>query len=289
MWWLRHNALLALLFVLALANAIIWYAVFNDALRNELTVAFLAVGQGDAIFIEAPNGVQLLIDGGPDARVVRELSRLMPFYDRSLDVVLATHPDADHIGGLPDVLERYEVSAVVQSGFEKESGIYESLLQLTEVERAQRLIARRGLRLWLDESHGIYLDILFPDRNFTDVDDANAASVIARLVFGDSAFLFTGDAPQDVEHYLAWRNPEVLQANVLKVGHHGSDTSTARNFVGWVDPDYAIISAGADNRYGHPDEEVLETLEQFDVEVLQTADEGSLVFTTNGRRLRLKE
>jgi competence protein ComEC len=280
----RYAPLIAIS-VLFLANGFIWYAVFAEERGEHLTVAFLNIGQGDAVFIEAPNGRQMLIDGGPDKSVLRELSDVMPFYDRSIDVVMATHPDLDHIGGLPDVLARYEVDTVFRSGATGDAGAFEALHSEIKDSGAKTVLARRGTIIWLDEERGIYVRILFPDRDVTNF-ESNDASIIAQLVYGDIEFMLTGDAPQTIEQYLIALEGEALESEVLKVGHHGSRTSTSEFFVGYVSPQYAIISAGADNRYGHPHAEVLATISAFGIEDLGTYEEGRVLFQTDGTTLQ---
>lgn len=270
--------------LLAAGNFLIWFAVWQEDRRGILTVAFLDVGQGDAIFIEAPNGNQLLIDGGPNGQVLRALGEVMPFYDRTLDLVLATHPDADHIAGLPEVFERYEVAGVIDSGFPAATGVFAALTAAGEKEAAPRLEARRGQRFFLDDE--VWLDILFPDRPIRE-GDANAASVVARLQYGEQVFLLTGDAPRAIENYLLATTREALDATVLKLGHHGSDTSTGEAWLAATSPEYAVISVGEGNRYGHPAPAVLERLALTEAQILRTDQEGTIVFQTDGLNLKL--
>lgn len=250
--------------------------------RSELTFAVLDVGQGDAIYIESPSGVQVLIDGGPDSAVLRELPTVMPQFDRSLDAVIATHPDQDHIGGLVDVLRRYEVGAFIEPGVEKNTAAYEALIGEVSKGHIEHVIARRGLTLEL--GGGAYLLILYPDQSAADIReaDANDASIVAQLVYGSSTALLMGDAPKFVEYRVAVQNGAMLRSEVLKVGHHGSRTSTSEILLAAVQPALALISAGKDNRYGHPHAEVTNALEHFDVETLLTAQEGTIVLKSNG-------
>ncbi len=264
--------------LLCLCVAGIWAPQFSHS-QNELIVSFLDVGQGDAIFIQSPTGAQVLIDGGPDRSVLRELAVVMPWYDRTIDVVIATHPDADHVSGLVDVLKRYDVSYILEPGVQHETPQTESMLASVATEGAHYMLARRGQVIDLGEAH---LEILFPDRDVSDL-ETNTASVVARLVYGEVSFLFTGDAPRSVEEYLAALDGETLQSDVLKAGHHGSHTSTAPLFVGFVAPRYAVVSRGCDNRYGHPHQEVLDVFKRFEVEIKDTCVDGTVTFTSDGR------
>jgi len=273
------------LILLAIAVFAVWYAVFKES-RAVLTVAFLDVGQGDATFIQSPSGRQVLIDGGSGRAVLRELGRVMPFYDRSIDIILATHPDRDHIGGLPEVLERFKVERVIEPGLASDTGVYKAFTESTSSEGASHVLARRGQVI--DLGSGAYLRILFPDRDVTGF-ESNTASVITQLVYGDTEFILTGDAPRTIEQYVALLEKKFLESDVLKIGHHGSRTSSATVFVGWVDPEYGIISAGCGNRYGHPHQEVLDTFAKFEIETFSTCDEGTIVFTSDGNTLRIKK
>lgn len=262
----------------------------RSQLEGMLYVSFLDVGQGDAIFIQAPNGKQMLIDGGPDRGVLRELGGVMPFWDRSIDVVLATHPDKDHIGGLISVFEFFRVSHYIASGKESDTDSFERLEEVVKEEQLQsRANARRDSMITLDHESGVFFEILEPDSSVDEISDSNDASVVGRLVYGDVSFLLTGDASTAVEIELVREvGEERLRSEVLKLGHHGSKTSSSLLFLDTVDPRYAIISAGRDNRYGHPHDEVVERLERLSVPYIQTATEGTITFQTNGKELVLR-
>ena len=280
----KKRSKLYLLSGLLIINILIW-SVILGAQSDKLTIAFLDVGQGDAIYIEAPNGNQVLIDGGANKKVLRELSKVMPFYDRSIDAIIATHPDKDHIGGLPDVLARYKVDIVLDSGKEGESATYKELYRLVKEVGIENIQARRGMVIVLDDD--AHLNILFPDRDVSGV-ESNTASVIAQLVYGETEFMLTGDSPKTIEEYLVMLDGENLESDVLKAGHHGSKTSSAESFLGNVAPKYSIISAGKDNKYGHPHEEVIDALNQFGSVILSTQDDGMIVFESDGENVFIK-
>ncbi|MBU3969020.1 MBL fold metallo-hydrolase [Patescibacteria group bacterium] len=279
----KYLKVLILLF-LFVVNFFVWSSVFAQENQNKLKVAFLDVGQGDAIFIETPSGNQILIDGGADKKVLRELSKIMPFHDRSIDIVIISHPDKDHIGGLPSVFENYEISAFVEPGVGTDTDIYNILKNLVKKENSKIILARSNMVFNLDKN--IFLKILFPDRDVSGM-DTNDASVIAHLVYGNSEFLFTGDSPQKIEKYLVSLGGEKLNSDVLKIGHHGSKTSSSKSFVGFVSPEYAVISVGADNKYGHPNQEVINILNEFGVKILKTSESGTIIFETDGELLNL--
>jgi competence protein ComEC len=271
------------LLVLACVTASIWllpYAQTTSAVTSPyLQVHFLDVGQGDAIFIQTPSGAQALIDGGRDASVLRELSTVMGFFDKDIDVVVGTHPDSDHIGGLIDVLKRYKVGTILKTENKGDTSTAELYAKLSAQEGAEVFNVRRGQTFRLDAS--TTLSILFPDSDPTEM-ESNTSSIVLQLKYGSSTFLFTGDSPKNIEEYLVLVEGEYLQSDVLKVGHHGSRTSTSELFLDEVQPQFAIISAGKDNSYGHPHVEVTDLLFNKRVQTFSTAEEGTITFVSDG-------
>ena len=286
---MRRSALVSGIVVLILfALAIgIWYAVISEDRGGKLTVSFLNVGQGDAIFIDAPSGRQALIDGGRGRVVLRELARASPWWDRSIDVVVATHPDLDHIGGLPDVLARYRVGLVMRSSVLDEgsadSAAFDAAADAEAKQGAALLVAKRGQII--DLGGGASMEVLYPDRDVSGV-ETNAGSIVARLVYGETAFMLTGDAPQAIEEYLALLDGKELHSNVLKAGHHGSKTSSSELFIGFVSPEYAVCSRGCDNSYGHPHAEVVALFKRFEIPALDTCKDGAITFVSDGTTVR---
>lgn len=273
----RQNIVILALFLLL--NGVIWYTVFSESRDNILTISFLDIGQGDAIFIEAPNGNQVLVDGGPNKSVLRALSGVMPFYDHTIDAVVATHPDQDHVSGLVDVLNRFSVSAVFEPGVNASTSAYQALEETIAEKKIPRILARRGMRIILDE--GVFLNIFFPDRDVSNT-ETNMASIVAQLHYGNTNVLLTGDSPQAIEKYLVSLDDAALRSDILKPGHHGSRTSSSLEFIGAVAPTYAVISAGKNNKYGHPHKETLDVLKQFGVSVFRTDTDGTVIFQSDG-------
>ncbi|MEK7669297.1 MAG: MBL fold metallo-hydrolase [Patescibacteria group bacterium] len=297
---------LIILTILLFLTIFSFYIAWREEDRGILTVVFLNIGQGDATFIEGPNGNQILIDGGPGKSVLRELSKVMPFYDRSIDVVLATHADQDHVGGLPDVLKKYQVNIFMETGVAGESSSYEELEKIVgekeSASRIKKILVRKGMEI--DLGDGAILQILFPDRDPSGM-ETNTASIVARLVYGENEFLLTGDSPQVIEKYLVSLGsrecqgqplkcsgpkglPLTLESDVLKAGHHGSKTSTGAVFVSAVSPQYVVISAGKDNRYGHPNQEVLDIVSNFGAKIFRTDESGRIIFQSDGVNLEVK-
>lgn len=260
------------------------YVVHEAATPFELQVSFLDVGQGDAIFIQSPSGVQVLIDGGKDASVLEELHKVMPLFDRSIDVVVATHPDSDHISGLIDVVKKFRVGAFLESGAQNKNGVQDALNRTLALSNIQRKIAKRGEVYNL--GGGVLLDVLYPYKDVSK-EESNAGSLIMKLSYGEDSFLLTGDAPITSELILAGTDGTQLKSSVLKFGHHGSDTSTSIPFLQNVRPLYGIVSAGKNNQYGHPHKDVLEQAQRFNVKILSTAELGTITFSTNGKGIEV--
>jgi len=276
---------LLIIFLFLIASGL-WYNLYAASSNsNYLKVVFLDVGQGDSIYIETPDGHQMLIDGGPDARVLSQLSQVMPFGDRSIDVVVATHPDADHIGGLPQILDTYEVSTFIENGVTSNTKVYQSLEQKILKNKIKKIIALRGNSILLDKEKNIHFDILFPDRDVSNF-DSNDASVVGKLVYGNESFMLTGDATVYTENLIKWNESDaILKSQVLKLGHHGSHTSSSLPWLESVNPEISIISAGKDNRYGHPHKDILERLKDLKIPYLATYEKGNIIFKTDGENL----
>lgn len=265
--------------VLLFVSGILFLSLFTSGAEHTdyLEVHYLDVGQGDATFIETPDDVQVLIDGGPNSAVLRELGKHMSIFDRSIDVLIATHPDSDHIGGLVDVLRRYKIKTIVLTNNGHSTPVTEALARAIENEGADVLYVNSELVLRLGSATA--LTILFPLSDATEM-ESNMSSIIAQLHYGKNSFLFTGDAPKSIEYFLVSQYGPALQSDVLKVGHHGSKTSTASEFVFVVEPAFAVISAGKNNRYGHPHQSVLDIL--GNIPTVSTYDDGTITFLSDG-------
>ncbi len=243
-----------------------------------LQVVFLDVGQGDATLISQGN-IQILIDGGRDGKVLlAKLGRFMPFWDRHIEAVIVTHPDADHIGGVAAVLRRYRVDTYLSNGAEVDSAVFEDLqLALAASPSTHQAVIGTGSRLVFPQ--GGELSTLFPATgNARGSRQTNEESVVTRLVFGETSFLFLGDLPRE-EVVL----PEAPETDILKVAHHGSKYSTSLEWLERTRPQTAVISVGK-NSYGHPAQEVLERLHQSGVETLRTDHQGDIHYVCRESR-----
>jgi len=270
---------------LIVGNFFVWLFVCIHQPSDILKVYFLDVGQGDAIFVETPSHKKLLFDGGPTRNVLAKIGEITSFDTKRIDVVVESHPDKDHIGGLPEVVDRYDIGLFLEPGVESENYIDDELHERIVEKGILSILARRGMRI--DFGDGVELLILFPNQDVSNW-EINDTSVVAKLIYKNSSFLLTGDSPKKVEFILIGQNDEILESDVLKVGHHGSRTSTGILYAEAVSPEYSIISAGLNNSYGHPHQEVLDILNGIGTNTLNTAELGTITFETDGETIRLK-
>ncbi len=278
---MEKKSALIILGAIFILNVLAWLAVYNLSQPQLLEVTFFDIGQGDSIFIETPQSHQILIDGGPTSIILERLGKVMPYWDRTIDLVILTHPEHDHYGGLIEVLKRYKVENILWTGALKETAEFQEWQRLIEEEQAQIFIAQSGQKItWPSLS----LDILYPWESFKGeiVKDINNTSIVARLVYGYNSFLLTGDIYKSTEKKILEKGISV-DSDILKVSHHGSKTSSAPEFVAAVSPEIAIIQCGKDNSYGHPHPETLEILEKYDINILNTAETGDIKIISNGK------
>lgn len=269
--------------VLILLSIVVFFGVQNVKRESNLKVVFLDVGQGDATLIMTPHGRTVLIDAGKYPGLGTALSDHMSWSDRDLDIVIATHPDLDHIGGLDSVFQEYDVDTFLHSGYVEDSLVYRNLTADISETNTRIATAQAGQSFELEP--GLYLDILSPYSNIA-FEEKNEHSVIVRLSYGGHQFLLTGDASVHNEQQLMdVYGVEALESDVLKIGHHGSQTSSAEAFLDMVSPSYGVISAGCDNSFGHPHQAVLNRLFSRSIEILETCKEGDIVFVSNGINL----
>jgi competence protein ComEC len=270
--------------VLALGALTVWL-VLRGMADNRLHVYFLDVGQGDAILVRAPDGRTILIDGGPSpAALLNEIGEVLPFWDRSLDLVVLTHPDQDHLTGLIPLLDRYRIGQVLDV-VEPGRGPYATLwLEAVTESEVPRTSAGRGARLPVGQ---LQVMILNPERNPTmdATRDDNSGSIVLRLDYGQTSALLAGDADQQAEDDMLTAGLP-LAADVLKVGHHGSKFSSSAAFLAAVSPRVAVIQVGADNPFGHPDLEVLARLAGS--QVFRTDQKGRIDAISDGVRWRIE-
>ncbi len=249
------------------------YQIYTDASR--LQVVFLDVGQGDSILIQKGTH-QILIDGGPSGKVeLAKLGKYLPYFDREIDVVIATHPDKDHIAGLVEAARNYRIGKVLTTAAGKDTQVYKEWKDILDYNKIETLEALRGDRISFE---GAEIKILNPEAPVDPaIGEANNESVVARLDYGENSFLFTGDIESPAENKII-ASGEDIDVDVLKVAHHGSKYSTSGVFLDKVTPKDAVISVGKNNSYGHPTQVVLEALKERNIDILRTDEKGDIIF-----------
>jgi competence protein ComEC len=235
-------------------------------------IYFFDVDQGDATFVKTPDGHQILIDGGPKNYVIEELGKVMPFFDKTIDLVVLTHPHADHIDGLVEVLKRFEVRAVLMTGVYDGNSTYLEFLRVLEED---------GIRVFFGEENFLFgevgLGVLYPLESFygKSFDNINNSSLVVQISYKDLDVLVTGDLEVEGEREIL----DLEDVDILQAGHHGSKTASSLGFLAKTSPEIVVISCGEDNKFGHPHIEALENMEMAGVEeILRTDIEGTVEF-----------
>ena len=281
-----HNKIVKVIIcVLVLINGLAFSLSLNLKANDELKIHFFDIGQGDSIFIETPSHKQILIDGGPSTRIVQKLGKAMPFFDHSIDTIILTHTDKDHIGGIPEVLNRYKIRSILDTGIICITSIcdeYNKAVQNELNRGAIRVSTHTGQRWNLGD--GVFLTILSP---FEKLDQAkvskpNETSIVVKLEYAGRSVLFTGDIGEQTEEKLVLAGIK-LKSDILKVPHHGSKYSSSDIFLNSIDPNYAVISVAAKNSYGHPTAEALERLANSGAILYRTDQDGDILLLISSR------
>ena len=265
--------------VLIIALALWQIPVVFSLESSKLEVNFLDVGQGDSIFIKTPYGQNILIDGGPDRTVLRRLSEVLPWYDRTIDLMILTHPHDDHVGGLVYVLERYKVKKVLYTGVLHSAPAFLNWLEQILEKRIPLIIADKPQKINFGDN--CYFDIIYPKSSLfgKEVDNLNNSSIVGKLVYGKTSFLFSGDAEFEVEKKLL---NDDLKSDVYKAGHHGSMTSSGQEFLNEISPSIVVIQVGANNKFGHPSKRILKRFERFGAQVFRNDSDGTVRIFSDG-------
>lgn len=267
------SMLIRTIFLSLLVTAIVGGMFVYGAWTNEqgTEVIFLDVGQGDAILIRQGRN-QILIDGGRSGKaLLSAISQYVPFWDRTIETVIATHPDADHIGGLPALIRNYRVGVFVSTGVASESETYRYLEEsIGDYPPARKLISRRGTSFSLPR--GGRLEILFPEDGAHVTGESNETSIVTRFSFNETDFLLAGDLPRE-ETFI----PDAPESEVLKLSHHGSKYSSSDAFLARVQPEESVVSVGR-NSYGHPAPEALDRAKKAGSTIRRTDESGDIVY-----------
>ncbi|MCK4259242.1 MAG: MBL fold metallo-hydrolase [Halanaerobiales bacterium] len=251
-----------------------------------MEVHFIDVGQGDSILLHTSDGTDILIDGGYPDQGTKILIYIRRLGIKELDLVIGTHPHADHIGGLITVLSGISVKEVIDPGVVYPAGVFENYLITIQEEKIPFRTVLAGEKI-ITENSLLDIEVLAPFEDQLDYgDDVNNVSIVLKVTYGDVKFLLTGDAGFDTEDLFLVNNVD-LESDILKVGHHGSKYSTSNIFLASVTPEVAIIQVG-ENSYGHPTEEVLERLKWKDVEIYRNDHHGTVVIHTDGKEYEVK-
>jgi len=275
--------IIALISLLVFALSTYSWANQRDGL---LKVYFLDVGQGDSIFIESPTGDQVLIDGGPDNKVLEKLGKYMPINDRSIDLVISTHKHADHISGLLGVLDRYDVQSIIDTKENDDSAESRAWDYSVKKEGAKEIEAIAGD--FVDLGDGVVLKILYPFESLINnkASNENNNSVVMMLEYKNVRLLLTGDIEATVENKLI-ANGVDLTADVIKVAHHGSKTSSTESFLTSVGPQVGFIEVGENNIYKLPSQEILSRLEKFGIKYYRSDTDGDVELVSDGINFKI--
>jgi len=267
-----------LLAVLLVADIFLLAYVHDLKTRETFSVDFFDVGQGDAAYINIPGSAQILIDTGPSSDILSKLGAQMPFFDRTIDLIILSHYDSDHMRGALSVLKRYNVSRIVGPDKTEPTPEYKELQRLIKEKNIEFIPARYGMHLVFGSA--AYMDMIVPQSNVL-LKEPNF-SVLAKLVYGNRSFLFTGDDEFKEENELL-REKFDLASDILKIAHHGSKYATSAEFLNAVGPALSVISVGANNRYGHPSAELLQRMAGIDI--LRTDLLGDIKIISDGSNI----
>lgn len=255
---------------------ILYLALNVFLLQKNLEVFFLNVGQGDAILLSLPQGTQILVDGGPDNLLLHRLGEVLPWWETKIDYLLISHYHADHIMGFIELVNKYEVGQVLTTAHQPNDFLYSVLMQKLKTKNIPIVFLVTGQELNFGEN--CILQVLSADKNYEDYNDN---SLVLRLSYLDTALLLTGDMTTISEDNLLKQNFKI-QADLLKVAHHGSRYSSGQKFLAAVDPKFCIISVGKDNDFQHPHQEALQRLSQAYCQIYLTKDFGTLSWKSDG-------
>ena len=279
--YITHVCILFLFSVFILFSAI--GRVRLDS-NNKLSVWFFDIGQGDASFIETPDNKQVLIDGGPDGTILDKLSSVMWPWDNTIDVVIITHMDADHVNGLVSVFDKYKIDTVIYSGALTSGAMGQFIEQKIINEKSRVINAKFG---YVYNVSDVGIHILWPQKNISGkfIKDKNNSSIVFGLQYENTEVLFTGDIEKETEKYIL---PYIKDVDVLKVAHHGSKTSSINDFLKRAKPEYSIISVGENNRYNHPNYGVLDRLKDVGSYIYRTDTDSDIMMIIDSYGYKIK-
>lgn len=267
----KHALIILLITILVVCRLIC------DLPHNRFVVSFLDVGQGDAIYIRTPDDYQILIDGGPSVKILRELGEVMPLYNKNIDLLFLTHPHADHVNGLVYVLKKYNVKRIFIVGTPAKNAYYDEFL--STAGHLEIPVYFASAKEDMKVGKYLYIDIIWPFEKMAGVafKNLNNASLSLRVLFKDQSIVLTGDAEVEQEEEMI-ESEENVRGNILKAGHHGSKTASSVNFLDAVTPETVVIQSGSGNSFGHPHKEILSRLVERRIEIRRNDMEGRIDF-----------
>jgi len=259
-----------------IGGIIISYVIVSSLTFGKFQISFLDVGQGDSIFVRTPDDYTMLIDGGPDTKVLEQIGETLPLYTRTIDLLVLTHPHADHVNGLVEMLKRYDVRRALIVGSKYPNAFYLKVLELLKEKKIPVIFADSSRDIKLGSY--VYLDILWPGKSAQkEGENINNSSLAMRILYGDKSIFLSGDAEKEEEkQILGYGNN--LSADIFKAGHHGSRTASSLELLEAVKPLTAIIQSGVDNSYKHPHAETLKKFFEKGIEVRRNDKEGKIEF-----------
>lgn len=255
---------------------------FFQVSNHNLRLHFIDVGQGDSSLIITPNGNTILIDAGDEAHAKKVLSYVREQGIEKLDLVIATHPDADHIGGMDKVIKNFDIGVFAMPDVSAKTNQYKQIQRELKAKKMRATRLYQGDEVQIDDD--IDFEILSPVKG-KKYDDTNEYSIVAKIVYKDTSFILMGDATMENEVDIINNVPDI-DIDVLKLGHHGSSTSSSDYFITKTSPKIAIISCGKNNKYGHPHQEVMRVLKKHGVTPYRTDEMGDIVITSDGKEIK---
>lgn len=287
----KGNKKAQLITIIVFAIIAIFSAFFGkDIVENNLgnptgniEISYLDVGQGDATYIRV-NDLDILIDAGPKSDSDKLMKQLEEKNIDDFEIVIATHPHEDHIGGMTKVFEKYDVKSFYMPKVTNTTKTFENMMKAVSNEGLKVKLIKEGTSI--DIGEGAKFEAYSPTKD--TYDNFNDYSPIMKLTYGNKSFIFTGDAEKDVEKEVVKKYSNELKADVIKFGHHGSSTSSTKEFVEAISPQYGIISCGVDNSYGHPHREILDIIKNMGIESYRTDKQGQITITSDGDTINIK-
>ncbi len=275
------NRIILLLIFLIIFDGVVWAEIIFNKPNKNPELYFLNVGQGDSELVVLPGNIKVLIDGGPDNKVLGELSSIFPPFDRYVDLIILSHPQLDHFGGLIEILKRYGVGALIWSGIENNTASFKEFKKTVENNNVPEIILAENDRI---KYQGNDFEILFPPKNLPPTKKLNDVALVIKFTSENKSALFAADIGKNIEKALIKKYD--LKSDILKISHHGSKNSSAEEFLRNVSPKISVIEVGK-NSYGHPTKEVLAKLSDIGSKIFRTDRNGTIKLTFNDNEINI--